>query len=86
SGFQILYDTPRFHLDAWINWQSFIFESDTHQEAFIAGVTSEIFFHNRFPLFWFLYIFYLVNFFTREVCLFFLSRCYVLYIPLLFSP
>ena len=42
SGFQILYDTPGFHFDAWINWQSFIFETDTHQEAFIAGVTSEI--------------------------------------------
>ena len=46
SGFQILYDTPRFHLDAWINWQSFIFEADTHQEAFIAGVTSEIQFNS----------------------------------------
>lgn len=42
SGFQILYDAPRFHLDAWINWQSFIFESDTHQESFVAGVTSEV--------------------------------------------
>lgn len=42
SGFQVIYDTPRFHLDTWINWQSFIFESDTHQESFIAGATSEI--------------------------------------------
>lgn len=42
TGFQILYDTPRFHLDAWINWQSFIFDIDTHQESFIAGVTSDI--------------------------------------------
>ena len=42
SGFQVIYDTPRFHLDTWINWQSFIFESDTHQESFIAGVASEI--------------------------------------------
>ena len=41
SGFQVIYDTPRFHLDTWINWQSFIFESDTHQESFIAGATSE---------------------------------------------
>lgn len=46
SGFQILYDVPRFHLDAWINWQSFIFEADTHQESFIAGVTSEIDFNS----------------------------------------
>lgn len=41
SGFQILYDLPRFHLDTWINWQSFIFDLDTHQEAFIFGVASE---------------------------------------------
>lgn len=46
TGFQVLYDAPRFHLDAWINWQSFIFESDTHQESFIAGVTSEIKFNS----------------------------------------
>ena len=46
SGFQVLYDTPGFHLDAWINWQSFIFESDTHQESFVAGVTSEIRFNS----------------------------------------
>ena len=46
SGFQLLYDSPRFHLDAWINWQSFIFETDTHQEAFIAGLSSEIRFNS----------------------------------------
>ena len=46
TGFQILYDAPRFHLDAWINWQSFIFDVDTHQESFIAGVTSEIKFNS----------------------------------------
>lgn len=42
SGFQLLYDLPRFHLDAWVNWQSFIFKTDTHQEAFTVGVSSEI--------------------------------------------
>ena len=46
SGLQILYDAPRFHLDAWINWQSFIFDTDTHQESFIAGVASEIKFNS----------------------------------------
>ena len=46
SGIQFLYDAPRFHLDAWVNWQSFIFETDTHQEAFIAGITSEILFNS----------------------------------------
>lgn len=42
SGFQLLYDVPRFHLDAWVNWQSFIFKTDTHQEAFTVGLSSEI--------------------------------------------
>lgn len=46
TGFQILYDAPRFHLDAWINWQSFIFESDTHQESFITGSSSKILFNS----------------------------------------
>lgn len=42
SGFQLLYDLPRFHLDAWVNWQSFIFKTDDHQEAFTVGLSSEI--------------------------------------------
>lgn len=46
SGFQLLYDSPSLHLDAWINWQSFIFKTDTHQEAFIAGLSSEIKFNS----------------------------------------
>ena len=46
AGFQIIYDSPRFHLDTWINWQSFIFEIDTHQEAFVAGLSSEVKFNS----------------------------------------
>lgn len=46
TGFQVLYDSPHFHLDTWINWQSFIFEVDTHQEAFIAGLSSEVKFNS----------------------------------------
>lgn len=42
AGFQILYDTRAFHLDAWVNWQSYIFEGDSHQEAFTAGLASQI--------------------------------------------
>lgn len=42
SGLQVLYDAPRFHLDAWIDWQSFIFEHDTHQEAFVMGLSTQI--------------------------------------------
>ena len=41
-GFQLLYDTRAFHLDAWINWQSYIFELDSHQEAFTVGFSSQI--------------------------------------------
>lgn len=42
AGFQLLYDAPRFHLDAWINWESFIFRQDVHREAFTVGVSSEV--------------------------------------------
>ena len=43
-GFQLLVDLPRYQLDAWVNWQSYIFEEDTHQEAFTVG------FHQRISL------------------------------------
>lgn len=36
-GFQLLWDRPHLHADTWINWQSYIFEEDTHQEAFTVG-------------------------------------------------
>ena len=39
-GFQAIYDSKRFHLDTWVNWQSFIFEEDSHQEAFTVGLSS----------------------------------------------
>ena len=42
SGFQLLCDLPHWHFDAWINWQSFIFDIDTHQEAFMVGVNSTV--------------------------------------------
>ena len=41
-GLQFLYDSRHLHLDAWVNWLSYIFEEDTHQEAFIVGVSSLI--------------------------------------------
>ena len=40
NGLQVLFDNSRIHFDAWINWESFIFENSTHQEAFIAGFSS----------------------------------------------
>lgn len=41
-GFQLFCDRPFYHLDAWINWQSFIFREDNHQEAFTVGVSQRI--------------------------------------------
>ena len=39
AGLQLLYDSRRFDLDVWVNWESFIFRDDTHQEAFTVGVS-----------------------------------------------
>ncbi len=36
-GAQLLLDRKRVHLDTWIDWQSYIFELDSHQEAFSFG-------------------------------------------------
>lgn len=41
-GFQLLHRRRRYTLDAWVNWQSYIFEEDTHQEAFTVGVVQRI--------------------------------------------
>ena len=41
-GFQLLWERPRLHFDVWINWQSYIFNLDTHQEAFTVGLNSTI--------------------------------------------
>lgn len=42
QGVQLRADYPFFRGDVWINWQSFIFRADNHQEAFTAGLTTEI--------------------------------------------
>ncbi len=42
TGLQVLVDTRRLHLDAWVNWQSFIFRNDTHQEEFTVGLSSRV--------------------------------------------
>lgn len=36
-GVQLLWDRPHLHADTWVNWQSYIFEEATHQEAFTVG-------------------------------------------------
>ena len=41
-GFQMLLDRRHVHLDLWLNWQSYIFNLDTHQEAFTVGINSTI--------------------------------------------
>lgn len=39
AGLQLLYNSQRFDLDVWVNWESFIFNEDTHQEAFTVGLS-----------------------------------------------
>lgn len=41
-GFQLLWDRPHLHADTWVNWQSYIFEEDNHQEAFTVGTSWQI--------------------------------------------
>ena len=41
-GLQFLWDRPHLHADIWLNWQSYIFREDTHQEAFTVGTTWRI--------------------------------------------
>ena len=42
TGVQLLWKTPVLHLDTWINWESFIYRKDTHQESFAFGFSSRI--------------------------------------------
>lgn len=46
SGFQLLLDTRHLDLDVWVNWQSFIFKEDGHQEAFTLGLSSRVKFND----------------------------------------
>lgn len=40
AGLQLLYSARPVDLDVWVNWQSFIFRQDVHQEAFIVGLST----------------------------------------------
>lgn len=42
AGAQILYSNRWLDFDTWVNWESFIFKNDTHQEAFTFGMSSRI--------------------------------------------
>lgn len=46
TGLQLLYNGKAFEGDLWLNWQSFIFRTDTHQEAFTVGISSRIKFNS----------------------------------------
>ena len=42
SGLQVLFNLPCFDLDAWIDWQNFIFRQDNQQEQFTLALSSRI--------------------------------------------
>lgn len=42
KGFQLLWQRRHYQMDAWLNWQSYIFNGDTHQEAFTIGLHQNI--------------------------------------------
>lgn len=57
AGLQLLWDTQAMNLDTWINWESFIFNNDKHQESFTFGLTTrfkanrpQAFTHVYFPI------------------------------------
>lgn len=41
-GTQIIVDRKHWHSDLWLNWQSYIYEEDTHQEAFTLGWSQRV--------------------------------------------
>lgn len=54
-GLQVIADLSRWRLDAWVNWQSFVFEEDSHQEAFTVGVNQRILLNdNQSRIHWYL--------------------------------
>lgn len=40
AGLQLLWDTKPMHFDMWVNWESFIFQNDNHQESFTFGLST----------------------------------------------
>lgn len=40
TGVQVIWDSPHFRLDSWVNWESFIFRKDTGQESFSFGLST----------------------------------------------
>ncbi|MBO7068550.1 MAG: hypothetical protein J6W52_07725 [Bacteroidaceae bacterium] len=46
-GIQLLWDRPHLHADIWLNWQSYIFKMDTHQEAFTVGMNWTVYYNKQ---------------------------------------
>ena len=46
-GVQVKWDGKHIEMDSWLNWQSYIFKMETHQEAFTVGSVWRIHFGNR---------------------------------------
>lgn len=42
AGLQLLHHSRFINADIWVDWQSFIFDMDTHQESFVVGLSSRI--------------------------------------------
>lgn len=42
AGLQFLFNSKYFNFDTWINWESFIFNEDNHQEEFVAGLSTRL--------------------------------------------
>lgn len=50
-GAQLLYQSSWLDTDVWVNWESFIFKNDTHQEAFTFGLSSRFKYNDPQSLF-----------------------------------
>lgn len=42
AGLQVVWEARRGRLDAWVDWESFIFRSDDHQESFTFGLSARL--------------------------------------------
>jgi hypothetical protein len=42
TGLQLLFSSRFLDFDTWLDWQSFVFRNDTHNEAFLYGLSSKI--------------------------------------------
>jgi len=40
TGVQLLYNNNWLNIDAWVNWITYIYKLDTHEEAFVTGLSS----------------------------------------------